>query len=624
MPQTSVNANELFLGYLSSLDEDYYYFIASNILGKITSPFNKQTLNRKILSFFLNPENLNAQISSMDEREKQMLAITCILNGAQESQFLAFCSEMPYYVLSLKLENLCDRLLLFKIQKDYVLNPLLKSYIESFITSSIAKIEKKENVPFGEGNTARAVFNLLINGSVPQREANLHHFIKSGRLELIFPKFKEKQIVQVFELYKNLALKTRSIERNGEHPTLHLEKCRKTLEQNSFNLNMHTIEAKNGEDSALACCKALAVIRAFPTISSNFANLINSLHPSVQASDLLEDLKALGMVYNNKNMVFFNESMLNQDIERSELTISTDLTVSYYGAPKATDILFLFANIQTCDNLVVYTITKDSFARGLDLGLSKKTIENYLNNDLVNAYLDQWEKSVSRIKLYDGIVLNCTNEVGIIVKGIAEISDHIMKEFSENLFLMRKSTLNSWGKVLAKALDLESLPSAISEHLTESDQDYYAQSNYSREFMLQSRNAKEEVNISTVDWKILQEELVNYAEKNGCLNADLEELINSKLIISKDQIGKNFKYSKLSSASGFDYNAKLSLIKKASNSKPHILRIELTNENLVVLPIELVKNGNNNAILKARVIPTGEERNIPVGSIFKVSETRSI
>ncbi len=623
MPQTDANANELILSYLSSLDEDYYYFIASNILGKITSPFNKQTLNRSILSFFLNPENLSSQISSMDEREKQMLAVACLLNGAQEPQFLAFCSEMPYYVLSLKLENLCDRLLLFKIQKDYVINPLLKSYIESFITSSIEKNKKNENVPFGEGNTARAVFNLLINGSVPQREANIHHFIKSGRLELVFPKFEEKQMVQIFELYKNLALKTRCIERNVEHTTLHLENCRKTLDQNNFDLNMHALEAKNGETSVLACCKALAVLRAFPTLSSNFTCLIDSLNPNVPANNLLEDLKALGMVYTDTNMVFFNESVLKQDMERSELTISTDLTVSYYGTPKATDILFLFANIQTCDNLVVYTITKDSFARGLDLGISKKTIENYLNNNLVNSYLDQWEKSVSRIKLYEGIVLNCTNEVSVIVKGIPDISDHIIKEFSDNIFLMRKSTLNSWSKVLAKALDLETLPAPITEHLAESEQDFTSHHNYSREFIFHGRGAKEE-NITTENWKTLQEELIEYAKKNGFLNADLEELINSKLIISKSQIGKNFKYSKLSSASGFDYNAKLSLIKKASGAKRHILRIELTNENLVVLPIELVKNENGKAILKAKVIPTGEERNIPVGSIFKVSETRSI
>lgn len=625
MPQIVDNTNERFLNLLSSLSEDYYYFLASNILGKIPSPFNKQTLNRSILSFFLNPTNLQAQISSIDDKEKQMLAMAYLLKGeAEDSQYLAFCYKMPYFILSLKLENLCDRMLLFNVQKSYVINPLLESFIEAYINSTEAKIEKNHNVPFADSNTVRAIFNLLINGSVPHREANLHHFIKSGRLESVFPKFEENQMVQIFEIYKDLALKTKTIERNGEHPTLHLTKCRKILEQNNFNLNMSAFEFKNNSASALACCKALTVLRAFPTTIEYFTSFLDSLNPSIPASNLCEDLKALGMVYISNNTLFFNESILNQDIERSELTINTDLTVSYYGTPKATDILFLFANIQTCDNLVVYSISKDSFARALDLGLSKKTIEEYLNKDYVNAYLDQWEKSVSRIKLYDGIILKCTEEVAIIVKGIAEISDNIMKEFPDNLFLMRRSTLSSWGKVLAKAIDLEALPAPIAEHVAEFEQDFISNSSYSLQLQTQHEPTKSQEPSASQDWNTLQTDLLSYAKKSGCLSSELEELINSKLIISKSQIGKEFRYSKLPSASGFDYNAKLSLIKKATSPKRHILRLELTNENLVVLPIELVKNGSSKAILKARVLPTGEERNIPVSSVFKVSETRSI
>lgn len=621
--QTDSNKNNLFLNYLSSLNEDYYYFIASNILGKIPSPFNKQALSNSVLSFFLNSENLNAQISSIEEKEKQILAMAYILKGVEEPQILAFFPELPYYILSLKLENLCDRLLLFKIKKNYVINPLLESYIKNFITSSIEQREKKENVPFVDGNIVRAVFNLLINGSVPQREANIHHFIKSGRLKLIFPRFEESQIIHIFDIYKNLALKTNTIERNTEHPAIHLGNCRKLLEQDNFNLNLLAIEVKYGEDVALACYKALMVLRAISNTTLNFIRLINSFNPTINALELIEDLKALGMVYIDNNTVFFNEALLNQDIKRSKLTINTDLTVSYYGSPKATDILFLFANIQTCDNLVVYSITKDSFIRALDIGLSKKTIEDYLNSELVNSYIEQWEKSVSRIKLYDGIVLKCTDEIAVIVKGIPEISDHIIKEFSDNLFLMRRNTLNSWSKILANAIDLESLPSPITEQLTESQDDFIAHHNYSTQFdTFQKKTEETTIPNNLPDWSKLEEELISYAKENDCLSSELEELIKSKLIVSKSQISKEYKYSKLPSASGFDYNAKLSLIKKASRSKPRILRLELTNENLVVLPLELVKNENSKAILKAKIIPTGEERNIPVGSIFKVSETR--
>ncbi len=638
-----------FLNLLSSVEEEYYYFLATNILGRLPSPFNRQQVNRSILSFFLNQDNLTAQISAIGDREKQILALIYLLKEVEDAQLLAFCPEMPYYVLSLRLENLCDRLLLFKLKKTYVLNPLLEPFLESYISSSKAKIMYdsaihangmdtvvyfsamlkdspsggKTNVPYADSNTARAIFNLLINGAVPQREANLHHFIKSGKLKLIFPRFEEKQGIHLFELYKNLALGTKTVERNGEHVALNFEKCKKLLQQSTYDLNMSALEAKDGPSSAWACNKALTILNYFPTSVEYLCRLINSFKPNTDVKVLFEDLKALGLVYLDKEVAFFNTSVLEKPLERSALTINTDLTVSYYGNPEPTDLLFLFANIQTCDNLVVYAITRDSFARALDLGLSKKTIEDYLNNEeLTKSLFDQWEAAVSRIKLYDGIILNCTNELAVIVKGIPEISDHIMKEFSANLFLMRRSTYGSWSKALAKAIDLEALPTPVTEPLASSEQSFVSCTNYSAQF---TTLPQETANFSNLlDWQQQEQELLAEAKKKGCLSPELEELITSKLIISKSQIGKDFRYSKLPSASGFDYNAKLSLIKKACGSKPRILRLELNDENLVVFPTSVVKNENGKAILKAKVIPSGEERNISIGSVFKVSLSRSV
>lgn len=648
----AATTNEHFLSLLSSLEEDYYSFIASNLLGKLPSPFNRQQVNRNILSFFLNQDNLKALISSIGDREKQILALIYLLKEVEDAQLLAFCPEMPYYVLSLRLENLCDRLLLFKVKKTYVLNPLLESYIESYINNSKAKIMyvssmnakgiedvvycsttlgevtlgSKDKVPYADSNVARAIFNLLINGAVPYREANLHHFIKSGKLETIFPRFEENQIIHIFELYKNLALETKTIERNGEHPKLDLVKCRKLLQQNSYDLNMSAIEVKAGTASAWACNKALTVLNYFPTSAEYICRLIDSFKPGMDVKVLFEYLKALGLIYIKDDVVFFNNFTLEEPIKRSELTINTDLTVSYYGKPEPTDILFLFANIQTCDNLVVYSITKDSFARALDLGLSKETIASYLSCDLTNSYFDQWEEAVSRIKLYDGLILNCTNEVAIIVKGIPDISDNIMKEFPNNIFLMRRSTYGTWSKALAKAMDQENLPSPISEPTASLEEKFISNTNYSAEFTTinQENTEAADICLKPLDWKEKQQELLSDAKKKGCLSTELEELINSKLIISKSQIGKDFRYSKLPSASGFDYNAKLSLIKKSCGSKPHILRLELTDENLVVLPLEVVKNENGKALLKAKIIPTGEERIIPIGAVFKVSQTRRV
>lgn len=621
--------NEQFTDLLSSLDEEYYYFIASNILGRIPSPFNKQTLNRSLLSFFLNPANLQALISSISEEEKAVLVICYLLDGANETQISAFLPSHAYYVLSVKLENLCDRLILFKTKDSYVINPLLTSFVKELMKEKRTETAIRDDVPFADSNVARAIFNLLINGSVPQREANIHHFIKSGKLETIFPQFEKEQAVSIFDIYRNLALKTKAIERDKDHTVLHFGKCKRIVGKKPVDLNLVALEVKFDSKASLAVAKTLAVLRVYPTRPDMAIKFMASLIPDQDVKAIFDAAKALGMLYIDNDTAFFNEPILNPAIEMSPLTISSDLTVSYYGTPQASDILFIFSTIQTCDKLVVYSITKDSFSRGLDLGLTKDRIEKYLDNSFVNTAFDQWEKAVTRIKLFDGIALQCTPEVEVLVKGIPEISDQIMLQLAPNLFLMRRSTIDSWGKALANAVDMESLPAPITEHQNNFEDDFFftATIDFQSKFKTDSLSEGElesPSSDSALDWDTTRNNLLADAQKKGCLSEELEDLINSKLVFSPSQIGKGIKYYKLPSASGFDYNAKLSLIKKAIGSKPRILRLELTDENLVVLPMEIVKNPNGKAILKAKVIPTGEERNISIGTIFKVSVTRSV
>ncbi len=50
----------------------------------------------------------------------------------------------------------------------------------------------------------------------------------------------------------------------------------------------------------------------------------------------------------------------------------------------------------------------------------------------------------------------------------------------------------------------------------------------------------------------------------------------------------------------------------------------LTGETLIAQPIEILKGDNSSSMLKARVLPDGIDRSIPVSSIFKVTVLRWI
>ena len=127
-------------------------------------------------------------------------------------------------------------------------------------------------------------------------------------------------------------------------------------------------------------------------------------------------------------------------------------------------------------------------------------------------------------------------------------------------------------------------------------------------------------------WDEVSEELMDYAESCGCNLSEIEPLISDRIIVSRSQIDRTFRYAGRISVSGFDYNAKLSAIKgalpKAKNKEADLLELELPSENLIVQPLEIVRTGQTASVLRSKVMPDGQERSISISSIFKVTVLR--
>jgi len=640
----NVTNNEKFISLLSSIDEDYYFQLATTFLGKVTTPFHKPDLSMRIASFFSNVANQKNILSSLDENEKQILEFISILGLTTKTQMEAFFSSTNLYLLHLRLSNLCDRLILIYTKKGYVINPLLENLISSIGSIGRNTQEPSAVNPYADSNVLRAIINLLSNGLVPSREANIHHFYKSGKLLEVFPKFQEENSIRIFELYKRLLIQTSTIEKSSFHININRDMCKKLFGLNSLALNLATIQTAYGQNVATSCARCLNVLAKIPIQKSKLLALLNATAKESVDENLINDLCALGLVYESDNLMFFNNAVLEEPVEMSALTIDTDLQVSYFGVPKENDILFLFSSIQKCDNLVVYAITKDSFSRALDFGLTREEIENYLktqeisSNNFVLQMLEQWEKALSRVKLYDGLVLECSQELAALIQQIPDLYDNIIAKLSPCIFLMKSSTQSQWRKTLAKALDMENLPAPIEEKTSQeligfTLLDHFnveAEANFTVSVIKGAHQEAQflhdnDSQIAT-SWNDTKKDLLDDAKNKGCLSKELEELIDAKLIVSKSQISKDFRYTANPTVGGFDYNAKLALIKKALKSKAsqasHPLRLELLDETFIAIPLEIRGTGAN-AILQAILLPNGEEKNIKVGSIFQVSIVRT-
>ena len=618
-----MDRSEEFFTYLNSLDDDYYFFLANSVLGKIPSPFHKPVLNQKILSFLLNEENRSNLLSALDEDDRRYISLILLTGRTSAKLVSRFFSSDSFILLARKLSNLRDRLILLKEDHKYRVNPILLSIARQAYDADLlfGKGNKElQTGPFVDRNILLAVTNLLISGQAPVREANVHHFIKSGKLMAVFPQFPEQNSITFFSALKKYLLSEKAVSIIDGRFILNRESMDDILNLDPLNLMIRTIGPEFGD----SVVRALDALRFHSMEIQRFSTLIQILSDidEEKTNNVLNLIECFGFIKIVDNTVYFNQSVLDVIPERSELRTDSDMKVSFIGTQRSDDILYLFADIEVCDKLISYAITKDSFFRALELGIGRSQIESFLGVKEQTRFM-QWESSFSRLRLYDGILVKCDSDIKTMIERHPELRDHIVECFGDNLLLMKRSTYAIWQQTLSYALDLKHLPIVL-------DNGGASQEKTAQDDLLTSFEFNEpETTVQSEDvqsWEALYKELLDYAKSCGCNLSEVEPLISDRIIVSKSQIDKNFRYAGRISVSGFDYNAKLSAIKgalpKAKNKEAELLEIELPSENLIVQPLEIIKTGQTTSVLRSKVMPDGQERSISISSIFKVTVLR--
>ena len=618
-----MDRSEEFFTYLNSLDDDYYFFLANTVLGEIPSPFHKPVLNQKILSFLLNEENRSNLLAALDDDDRRYISLILLTGRTPAKLVSRFFSSDSFILLARKLSNLRDRLILLKEEGRYRVNPVLIGIAQQAFDADLLFGNEDngfQNGPFVDRNTLFAVTNLMISGQAPVREANMHHFIKSGKLLAVFPQFSERSSITFFSALKKLLLSRKAVNIRDGRFIADRQRINSVLQLDPLNLMIQAIDPGLGD----SIVRALDALRCHSMEIQKFSTLTRILSETdeEQTNNILDLLECFGFIKIIRTSVYFNQSVLDPQQERSELRTDSDMKVRFFGSQSPDDILYLFADIEVCDKLISYAITKDSFFRAIELGLTRSSIESFLGLEEQQRFI-QWENSFSRLRLYDGILIRCDSDIKNMIERHPDLKDHIVESFGDNLLLMKRSTYALWQQTLSYALDLKHLPVVLDND--ESLQDKTEQDDSSGSFEL-----GEQIQTATSgkdrSWEDVSKELLDYAESCGCNLTEVEPLITDRIIVSKSQIDKNFRYAGRISVSGFDYNAKLSAIKgalpKAKNKEADLLELELPSENLIVQPLEIVRTGQTASVLRSKVMPDGQERSISISSIFKVTVLR--
>ena len=482
--------------------------------------------------------------------------------------------------------------------------------------------------PFVDRSVLFAMLNILSNGSVPVREANAHHFTRTDKLDRVFPQASKEQIVAVYESIKSMALDSGAISISSGRYILNPDRARALTCLDSLNLMLAAIEHKvtlpprcKGLGIAASCSRLLGILKAHST-SLRQARVLLGIFIGMDGNNVIDDvmnlMESFGFIAITKDIVHLNPAVLVPEIPMARTGLDTNLVVSYYGMPDCDDILYMFSDVVVCDKMVSYVISKDSYSRASSLGISEQQIIDYLGTESIRGQLDQWRGSFSRISLYDGILVKCDSSVTPVVLQHPDLQRHMVRRIDENLFLMRRSTFHEWQGILAYALDMGSLPIPVSEVEDTANKSTISTQKHRIDDIIPCTSTNQDIR----PWEEIEAELIEHASRTGCLTEDVKDLIRARLIVSRDQIGKGFRYASMPTISGFDFNAKLSAIKGALKGKRSLMRIELPNETVIVRPVEVSKGDARNSVLKVEVLPDGLERNIPVSSIFRITVLR--
>lgn len=598
--------------YLNSLDDDYYFFVANTVLGKVQTPFHKPVINNAILSFLLNAENRANIVSSLNQDDIRYLTLIYLVDQATSVQVSDFYYNTSYPLVLTVLESLRDRLLVLKDVDSYFINPVLKDAIVPFLDLNLTLGENKglsESSPHVGKNVLFCILNLLSNGSIPPREANIHHFTKSDRLVKVFPQFSKSSSLAFFSLIRAFLVSSGAVSPASGCYALNRDTASLVLALDDLNLMIACI----GEDHAPAISKLLGILRIHSLSKKQAVCILGMFTESEYADAILSSMESFGFVCIADNLVRLNPSIMEKSLPMSKVGVDSDLEVTYFGEPSSDDILYLFADIEVCDNLVRYRITKDSFIRALDLGLDAMEISSYLGTSRLDGQFSMWMKSFSRIRLYDGIVISCSKEVAAVVEKHPSVRPHIIASLGGGSFVMDRSP--EWQESLSYAMDLSRLPLARTENSkSEKNVDLSSYIYGISDCAIDSKGS------FSGNWERLRSSLMEDALAKGCLTDDVKALIDARLIISRSQLSKGFRYASMQTIGGFDYSAKLSAIKNLLRKKnPPLLKLELPDETILVQPVELMRG---EGILKVRILPLCIEKSIPVASIFKVTVMR--
>ncbi|WP_255811173.1 helicase [Treponema denticola] len=630
------------------LPDHQFFDLIQLYLGKIKTPFNKQRLAEQLSAFLRKPAIQEKIAESLDSYDILILkAVSEIPNPTQAMLSIFFSQKISYSVLSEKLLNAEERLLLYRVQnndgdKIYKINPILQKIIEPLLSTNLFFMpEKTGQVKFKEINindTALAgLYSFCIhNESVLKNDGSFKKKYED-LIKEVFPWLSEKTkyIDSIFLACESLGLVFRTengfavqkakwgafsqlskLERLVYFTAASLFKMRKENLQklviilfeflNSFYPDAY-YEEEDVEQFFLLLC-----MQNFSSAIQNEIGNENILHTS-----FIETAELFGILCREENLIYLNPELF-KNAEEPQKPLLIDPSFEVTVLPDS-NLKHLLPAAECMEPVLIQTtgkfeITKKACSKIFQSELTSENIYKILSDATgheipqnIRVSINEWYRNFTSLELYSGFIVSVNKEKEKFFELDTPLKKLVRKKIAEGVYLLNVQDLKDFEQAVYKS-GLEFI-FYKNKHL---------QSPSVRNFQSLNLFSQKEKKDYTkkLDWVKQQKERENkYSNTLAQLSAVLKDLhltkedakavssrINRKAIITEEQLKNGvFKFTK-KEASGLDFLGKQKIAEQAILGK-HLLEIEINTEKgkekISGVPEEILKQEKDAVLILA-------------------------
>ncbi len=657
-----MNKTEEWRKIILSINDNSFFDLMRNYLGKIETPFNKQDLIYRLINFFNSEQTKEKILSMIDDDDAALLSAVSILEDPTDNQLQNVFQQWSYLDLHNRIQNLEERFLLYKKNRVYQITPVFEEvFLEKVISPSLL-IKTGESIsafdppPWLNDPLMMSLLSFIqnnknlikIDGSIKKRGIT--------ELERVFPTlFGGEEGLKRFEICTAVLSNLKLIE---SHEGL-IFINRKQWESLAAKSEVERYCMYNGAALALNSNSAaemtdffISLYNHFPsgkTIEKDSLNRYYTIYcdrnkegkAQFQFNHISDILVNLNIFIEQDDSVRINEVLdFSGSVQHSEAPLviqpNFEITVKPFITLPDSLLLAHALEIQQYDLFSRFILNRESFLRAFDKGIKSDEIleklmslsgEEVPQNVVIS--LKDWEDDHRKVTLYSGVVLKVSQDKQMLIEQTDFLKPYIREILAPGVYLLSSEQEKLWMEALAE-LSISPLP--VSDDTSKIDNSEYSTfSGFTAQKEWIAKREKwterEQTENSLIEEHI--EKLMKKLSSSGIQGDEKKEItarIKRRLIILESQINRGIIRPEITEAKGMNFQGKVRLIESALLNKSD--RLELNHyttdgiQSILVQPQELLKEDKERTLI-GKILPDGENINIKVSKISRVKKIRS-